>query len=662
MLKLQLFGGLSLVGDAAVPERALQRRRLALLAILALAGRRGISRERVQSHLWPESRPDRGRHALDQLLYTTRRDLGRDVILSGTTDLRLNPAVLRPDIWVFAEAVESARWSEAVELYEGPLLHGFHLADDTEFEQWLDSERARFDQEFHRALETLARDASESGDHLAAVRWWRRRAASEPVSARVALELMHALVTAGDRAGAIRHAHVHQELVRSTLELEPDPAVGALASTIAASSGAQPGAVAPTRIVALAPATVEQPAIRDAAAPAAGAPRRHWSSRRVAAAGAGVAALGFVTAALLVRGAAPATVAEPALAASGAASNRTAVVTNALHGTRDDGALALYLRGRTEWEKRTRDGLQESVVLFRRATERDPTYAAAWAGLGQSYAMLGYFGFAPGDAMFPKARAAALHALELDPAAGEAYAALGQALAWRHAWNEAEQAYLRALELRPEDATAHQWYALLLAYLGRVPEAVRHTGHASRLEPLSVQINNFHGILLYYSGDLEGALRQYERTVDAEPDSAWVRQNPWVLSNFGHVAAAAGRHEQAVRLIERALHVVPTHPRPLLDLARVYVLAADPDRARAVFARADTTHAHYAVYRALLHVLLDEFDDAFAWFDRVGEWPLPSLVGLNSNPRYAALRADPRFQQIRKRLGMPPLSAPEPLQ
>ncbi len=198
----------------------------------------------------------------------------------------------------------------------------------------------------------------------------------------------------------------------------------------------------------------------------------------------------------------------------------------------------------------------------------------------------------------------------------------------------------------------HQWYALLLAYTGWAGEAALHTGHASRLDPLSVQINNMHGMMLYYAGDLDGALRQYERTVDAEPDSAWVRQNPWVLSNFGHVAAAAGQHARALRLLERSLQVVPTHPRPLLDLAYAYVQAGDPERARAAFARADSTHPHYPVYRGLLHATLGELDEALAWFDRGGEWPLPALIGMSNDPRYAPLRADPRYQKVRERLDL----------
>jgi tetratricopeptide (TPR) repeat protein len=321
-------------------------------------------------------------------------------------------------------------------------------------------------------------------------------------------------------------------------------------------------------------------------------------------------------------------------------------------GSADAQTRSLYLRARVHWNKRTEAGLENAVVLYRRAIEREPAYAAAYTGLAESYAMLGYFGFESGEAMFPKARAAALRALELDSTQGGAYAALGQVLSWEHVWAKAEQAYRRGLEFSPSDPTVHQWYGLLLAYLGRAHEAAVHTGHASRLDPLSVQINNMYGMMLYYDGDLAGSLKQYERTVNAEPDSAWVRENPWVLSNYARVAAVAGQHAQAFRLIELALQVVPTHPRPLLDLAAIYATIGEPDRARAVFARADTTHPHYAIHRAQLHVQIGELDEAFAWFDRVHEWALPSLVGLNNDPHYAPLRADPRFTTILQRVGM----------
>ena len=647
MFALTLLGGLSLTADdGALPPAAVQRRRLALLAILALPGARGLSRETAQALLWPESSADRARHALDQLLYATRRDLGRDAVLTVGGDLRLNPAVVRVDAWAFTEAVRDQRWAEAAARYAGPLLQGAHLLEGVELDQWIETERGRLEQDYRRALELLADDAARRGDHAGAVHRWRQRAAADPLAAPGALALMRALAASGDRAGAIRHARIHQRLVRESLELEPDPVVEALARELAAPPVA-PGAGAPSLAVARRPGEPREPAAptvppappEEVAVPT---PRDRSPRRplRLALAGAAV----VVAVGSLAR--LPSL--QPREVMAGAAAPAVA------RAAPDAATQALYLRGRTAWERRTRDGLQEAVVLFREAAERDPQYAAAWAGLAEAYAMLGYFGFAPGDAMFPKARAAARRALELDPRIGGAHAALGQALAADREWAEAERAYRRALELDPGNATVHQWYGLLLAYLGRSREAAEHTGHAARLDPLSVQVNNMHGMMLYYAGRLPEALRQYERTVDAEPDSAWVRQNPWVLTNFGRVAAAAGRHEQAAWLTARALDVEPVHPRPWLDMAHVHVRAGHPDSARAAFARADAAHPHHPVYQALLHGLLGELDAAFRGLERVDDWPLPALVQLNGDPGYARLRADPRYAALRARLRMPP--------
>ena len=660
MLALRLFGGLSLESDTVpVPPGALQRRRLTLLALLALAGERGMSRERLQAHLWPESDADRARHGLDQLLYATRRDLGPEVILSGSTELRLNAAVVRPDTWAFAAALREAEWAEAERLYTGPVLEGVHLLGGAEFERLVDVERGGREHDYHQVLETLASMATVRSDLEGAVRWRRRRFDAEPLSTRVTLALMSAAAAAGDRSAAVQHGRVHQRLVRAVFETEPDAAVEAFA--VALSTPPDGATSATSSVSPIAPSLpLSIPADEAALSSSSLSSRRRGV--RVPEGGVGVIALTIVLALVAMarlssygpRATVPST-AQPAgrpVRAADTGPTRSAG-RDAFNSPVDARARLLYLRGRTAWERRTERGLAEAVVLYRLASERDPTYAAAFAGLAESYVMLGYFGFAPADPMFSKASAAARHALEIDPRNGEAYSALGQALAWQHDWAGSERANQRALELAPENATVHQWYALMLAYVGRATEAAQHTAMASRLDPLSVQINNMHGMMLYYAGDLDGALRQYERTVDAEPDSAWVRQNPWVLSNFGHVAGVAGRYPAAIGLIERALQVVPNHPRPLLDLAAVYIQMREPERARTVFARADTAHPQYRLSRGLLHAQLGELDQAFDWLASVDAWPLASLVGLSNDPRYRALRADPRYRAIRARLDLP---------
>jgi serine/threonine-protein kinase len=226
MLRLNTFGGLVLQQDGQLHTGpAAQRRRLALLAVVAAAGRRGASREKLLSLLWPDSDPEASRHSLYQALHAIRRSLGSDEVFLGTTTLQLNPEFVTSDVSEFEEAVEQGSHEAAARLYRGPFLDGFRLESAPEFEQWQDAERMRHAREHASALEGLATAASARGDHPAAARWWRRLAAAEPVSTSAALGLIESLVAAGDRAGALQFAGVHSSLVRQHLDTEPDAAV-----------------------------------------------------------------------------------------------------------------------------------------------------------------------------------------------------------------------------------------------------------------------------------------------------------------------------------------------------------------------------------------------------------------------------------------------------
>ena len=226
MLRLSTFGGLLLQQDGQLHTGpASQRRRLALLAAVASSGSRGTSREKLLSLLWPDSEPEAGRHSLYQALHVIRRSLGSDEIFVGTSTLRLNPTLISSDVGEFEEAVEQGAHERATRLYRGSFLEGFRLEGAPEFEKWQDGERVRHAREFAAALEALAAAASARQDHGAAARWWRRLAASEPVSTHAALCLIEALVASGDRVGALQFAGVHAALVRQHLDTEPDPAI-----------------------------------------------------------------------------------------------------------------------------------------------------------------------------------------------------------------------------------------------------------------------------------------------------------------------------------------------------------------------------------------------------------------------------------------------------
>src|SRR2546425_7163749 len=233
MLTLELLGTLSLRDETRpVPVGAQQKRPLGLLAILGLAGRQGLSRDRIEAYLWPESSGARAQHALDQTVYAIRQALGSDLILSTARELRLNPDLVRVDVWEFEQAIRAGQWTAAVGHYKGPLLEGFHFADSHELESWIDTNRTRLRLEYQKVIEVLANSSAKAGDHPQSVTWWRRLANSDPLSAGATKRLMLALAAAGDRAGAVKHARLYQELVRQELEMEPDAEIADLAAAL----------------------------------------------------------------------------------------------------------------------------------------------------------------------------------------------------------------------------------------------------------------------------------------------------------------------------------------------------------------------------------------------------------------------------------------------
>jgi TolB-like protein/DNA-binding SARP family transcriptional activator len=233
MVRLNLFGTASI--DAAgvpVTGRAAQGRRLALLALLACARGRSLTRDRLIALLWPDSSTERARRQLSDDVYIVRSGLGEDVLRSVGDELSLDPAAITSDVETFERLLDEGKLQEAVEHLAGPLLDGFHLSDGAEFERWLDAERARLGQRFEAALQSLAEASEARGQAADAAAWWRKLAARDPYSSRVTLRLMRALEAAGDRAGAIRHARVHATLLREEFDAEPDPEVTALSERL----------------------------------------------------------------------------------------------------------------------------------------------------------------------------------------------------------------------------------------------------------------------------------------------------------------------------------------------------------------------------------------------------------------------------------------------
>lgn len=226
---LNLFGGASLEADGSpVTGSATQRHRLALLSLLVTAPAATMARDKLMAYLWPERDSDSARKLLNQAVYSLRRALAEDAILSLSEDLRLNAAVVRSDVADFLRAVDTGDPQRAVDLYGGPFLDGFFLGDAPEFEHWVSQERERLAGAHANALEELAAAAGAARDHGRAAELWKLRAAQDPYDSRIAVRFMQALEAAGNPAGAVQYAAIHERLLRDELDMEPSAEVAAL--------------------------------------------------------------------------------------------------------------------------------------------------------------------------------------------------------------------------------------------------------------------------------------------------------------------------------------------------------------------------------------------------------------------------------------------------
>ncbi|CAN5623195.1 hypothetical protein BH23GEM9_BH23GEM9_26990 [soil metagenome] len=231
MYRLRTLGGFSIEQDNVVLDQIrVHRKAHALLAVLATQG--GTSRERLVTLLWPESDAERGKGSLKQAIHLLRRELAAPELLLGTAELRLNPEQVESDVGLFVRAFEAGDVAAAVRNYGGPFLDGVYLDRSSEFERWVESQRADLARKHMAALEQLARAAELQGVPPMAAEWWRRLQAVDPLNSRVAVNLMMALEAAGDRAAALQHARIHETLVVEEWGITPDPAVGALAERL----------------------------------------------------------------------------------------------------------------------------------------------------------------------------------------------------------------------------------------------------------------------------------------------------------------------------------------------------------------------------------------------------------------------------------------------
>jgi len=311
-------------------------------------------------------------------------------------------------------------------------------------------------------------------------------------------------------------------------------------------------------------------------------------------------------------------------------------------------AYDLYLKGQYFFNKRTSTGLEEAIDYFQQATASDPNYARAYAGLADSYALMGGYSDRPQTEFISKARAAALKALEIDQNLPEAHAALAlivQNYDWD--WQTAEKEFRRAIELNPNYATAHHWYAEHLMWRGRFDAALQESERARQLDPLSLIIAADNGAILYFSRQYDSAIQKWHSVLEMDPDfprahlimAAYVEKGmfaealadanlhrpsinaPWYWAYRAKIHGRAGRKIDAQRALDELLRLNRRKPIDPWVIADAYAGLRDKNQ-------------------------------ALAWLEKAYAQHSNELVSLKVNPGFDPLRSDPRFQYLLRRIGL----------
>ena len=323
------------------------------------------------------------------------------------------------------------------------------------------------------------------------------------------------------------------------------------------------------------------------------------------------------------------------------------------HYTESSEASQLYMRGRFYWNKRTAEALQKAIEYFNQAIEKDPGYAMAYAGLADCYLVPG--NPLPPRERMPKAKAAAMRALELDETLAEAHTSLARVLAtYDWDWTGAEKEYKRSIELNPRYATAHQWYSGCLEVMGRRNEAMAERKRARELEPLNLTINFALGLTFYYDRDYDQAIEQFQKTLELDQNF------PAVLTFLPAAYEQKGNYDKAIAEFKKAVLLQGANAESsfsLSGLGHVYGVSGKKAEARAVLDKLkQKSRQEYisAVHIALVYAGLGEKDQAFAWLEEAYKERSFQMQGLKLDPRWDSLRSDPRFADLLRRVGLLP--------
>ena len=326
----------------------------------------------------------------------------------------------------------------------------------------------------------------------------------------------------------------------------------------------------------------------------------------------------------------------------------------AKHYTESNEAYQLYMKGRFQWNKRTPEALHKSIEYYEQAIQRDPTFALAYAGLADTYALLGGAeagGDVPPIEALPKAKAAALKAIEIDELLAEPHVSLGHVkFFYDRDWAGAEREFKRAIELNPNYPIAHHWYAIFLSTVpNRIPEALVEIRRAQELDPASLPINAWYGRILGVSGQLDQAIEQLKKTVELD--------RTFVIAHYrlGQAYAEKQMFNEAIDEFNTVLKLSDGKTLGLTGLAYGYAVAGKRQEAEKTLNELLELSKHRYVSPgqiAIIYIALGEKDKAFERLEDAYKVYDLNIMRLKER-RFDPLRSDPRFDDLVKRVGIP---------
>src|SRR5712692_4741255 len=311
-----------------------------------------------------------------------------------------------------------------------------------------------------------------------------------------------------------------------------------------------------------------------------------------------------------------------------------------------------YLKGRYWWNKRTKEGLNKGIEYLQQAVAKDPTYALAYDGLADCYSLLAYYGFVDSKEGYPRAREAALKALEIDDSLAEAHTSLVFVKTFYDwDWSGAERESQRAIELNPRYATAHQWYGDALIQMGRLQEAIAEEKRAVELDPFSLVINRDLGDALYLARQYDQAIEQYRRTLELDPNFITVH------GGLGAAYLHKSLYKEGIAEFEKELAISPHSAYALAGLGYANAVTGRRAEAQKLLDQLNQlSKQEYvpAVFRAQIYAGLGEKDQAFEWLEKSYEdRSIANLAEIKVDPQFDPLRSDPRFQDLLRRMKLP---------